>query len=158
MKTSSRVAVVAGLLTVASIWSCVAAETKVKVATTGKAVSVHAPRTAAVIVYSRAADPNLQAEADLLRQAYTALSLADHDYKGHRRDAMHQTARAGHLLGIKLEGDGAGEAPQGTSDERLREARGYLEQVRSLFAARHHRALQHVEKAISQIDTALRVA
>jgi hypothetical protein len=154
MNTSSRVAVVAVLLTIACILSCAAADTKAK----ASVAAVHGPRTAAVIVYTKATDPNLQAEADLLRQAYTALSLADHDYKGHRRDAMHQTARAGHLLGIKLEGDGAGEAPQGTSDERLREARGYLEQVRSLFAARHHRALQHVEKAISQIDTALRVA
>jgi hypothetical protein len=62
------------------------------------------------------------------------------------------------LLGIKLEGDGAGEAAQGTSDDRLKEARGFLEQARSLFAARHHKALEHVKGAISQLNTALHVA
>lgn len=134
-----------------------ATEHKVEVKT--KALVVTHVRRPAVIIATRASDPNLQAEADLLRQAYVALSLADHDYKGHRHDAMHQTAHAAHILGVRLEGDGIGEAPQNSSDERLREARGELEQARSFLAAKgHHRVVEHVNHAIHQIDVALHVA
>lgn len=158
MKTAFLLTSIALALSIAPVLGSACA-TEHKVEAKNKVVVVTHVRRPAVIVFTRASDPNLQAEADLLREAYVSLSLADHDYKGHRHDAMHQTAHAAHLLGIQLEGDGVGEAPQNSSDECLREARGHLEQARSFLAAKgRHRIIQHVDHALHQIDVALHVA
>jgi hypothetical protein len=91
---------------------------------------------------------------DLLTQAYATLARADHDYKGHRHAAMKQIEDAGKALGINVRGDGKGHEPQGVSDEQLRTAQGLLEQAR---AGLKGKPLKHVNSAIKQISTALKI-
>ena len=91
---------------------------------------------------------------DLLIQAYADLEKADHDYKGHRADAMKQVEAAGKEIGVKVRGDGRGHEKQGISDEQLRAAQGLLEQARGGLGGK---ALGHVNKAINQINIALRI-
>ena len=90
----------------------------------------------------------------LLTQAYATLSVADHDYKGHRIAAMKQIEAAGVVLGVKVQGDGKGHEQQGTSDEQLRTAQGLLQQAVPNLTGK---ALKHVNKAIEQISTALTI-
>jgi hypothetical protein len=90
----------------------------------------------------------------LLRQAYATLAMADHDYKGHRAEAMKQIEAAAHVMKMDIHGDGRGHEKQGVSDEQLRAARSLLEQARP---ALHGKALKHVNHAIGQINTALKI-
>jgi len=98
------------------------------------------------------------AEADLLRKAYIALSKADHDYDWHRFHAMRQTADAAKILGETLAGDGHDREAQTTSDDELRAANGFLESARSL-AASHKRphVVEHINAALRQISIALKI-
>jgi hypothetical protein len=90
----------------------------------------------------------------LLVEAYRTLERADHDYKGHRADAMKQVEEAAKIIGVKVRGDGKGHEKQGVSDEQLHAAQGLLEQARSGLSGR---ALKHCNKAIEQISIALRI-
>jgi hypothetical protein len=94
------------------------------------------------------------ASGDLLRQAYTTLERADHDYKGHRIDAMKQIEAAGKELGITLRGKGKGHEKQGLSDAQLRTAKGLLEEARAGLTGK---ALKHVNRALKQLDVALSI-
>jgi hypothetical protein len=102
--------------------------------------------------------PNLVAQPSgsgaLLTQAYATLSMADHDYKGHRIAAMKQIEKAGTLIGVNVRGDGKGHEQQGVSDQQLRTAQNLLEQARSGLAPK---PLNHVNKAIEQISIALSI-
>ncbi|PWU09826.1 MAG: hypothetical protein C5B50_26580 [Verrucomicrobia bacterium] len=91
---------------------------------------------------------------DLLHHAYATLERADHDYKGHRHEAMKQIEAAAKLLGVNLHGDGKGHEKQGLSDEQLRAALGMLEQARGEVKGK---ALHHVDNAIKQIHIALKI-
>ncbi len=119
-----------------------------------------------IIVYTRPAVilvgpvwarvPRLQAEAQILRDAYLALSRADHDYDGHRLEAMRETAIAGGLLGITLRGDGKGDESQDASDAQLDIAQVLLERAnRGLVAKGYPDVANHVQEAIQQIEVAL---
>jgi len=92
--------------------------------------------------------------ANLLRQAYLTLSMADHDYKGHRVEAMKQIEAAAKLLKADIHGDGRGHEKQRVSDEQLRIARGMLEQTRPELRGK---PLKHVDRAIKQINIALKI-
>ena len=94
------------------------------------------------------------APADLLRQAYVALSAADHDYQGHRIRAMKQIEAAGNVVGVSLAGDGKGHELQGVSDQQLRTAQGLLQQARPGLPTK---AQRHVDKALAQLSTALSI-
>jgi hypothetical protein len=94
------------------------------------------------------------ASGDLLRQAYATLEQADHDYKGHRIDAMKQIEAAGKFLGVNVRGDGKSHEAQGVSDAQLRTAQGLLEQARVGLTGK---PLRHVNRAIHQITTALKI-
>ena len=94
------------------------------------------------------------ASGDLLIKAYSNLEMADHDYKGHRADAMREIEAAAKEIGINVRGDGKGHERQGVSDEQLRIARGLLEEARGGLKGK---PLNHVNKAISQIDVALKI-
>ena len=94
------------------------------------------------------------APGDLLIKAYGNLEMADHDYDGHRADAMKEVEAAGKELGIKIRGEGKGREKQGVSDEQLRIARGLLEEARGEL---HGKPLSHVDKAIHQINVALKI-
>jgi hypothetical protein len=91
---------------------------------------------------------------DLLRQAYATLAEADHDYKGHRADAMKQIEAAAKELGLRLHGDDKDRERQGISDEHLREAAGLLQQAQGALSGK---ALRHVEKAEKEISIALHI-
>jgi len=90
----------------------------------------------------------------LLSQAYAALSVADHDYQGHRIKAMKQIEAAAKELGVSLSGDGHGKEQQGTSDAQLKNAQALLQQAIPTLTGK---AQMHVNKAIEQISTALSI-
>jgi hypothetical protein len=92
--------------------------------------------------------------ARLLRQAYATLSVADHDYNGHRYNAMKQIESAAKLLKFDLRGDGRGHERQGVSDEQLRGARSLLEQAQVEVTGRPRK---HIERAIKEINIALKI-
>lgn len=79
-------------------------------------------------------------EADMLRRAYVILATGDHDYKGHRTKAMRAIESAAGLLGLKLHGDDKDRQPQPLSDEKLREARGLLQNVLGASAVKGQKA------------------
>ena len=66
---------------------------------------------------------------NLLTQAYAVLSVANHDYKGHRVAAMKQIAAAGTVVGITEMGNGKGHEQQVVSDQRLQIATSSLQQA-----------------------------
>ncbi len=94
------------------------------------------------------------APVDLLRQAYSELSSADHDYKGHRIAAMRQVAASARLLGVRLGGDGRVREKQGISDDHLRNAQGLLQQAGSGLSGK---PLKHVLAAEKQLSIALSI-
>ncbi len=106
-----------------------------------------------VVTERRAGNP---AGARLLREAYHLLATADHDYDGHRARAMHNTAEAARLIGVRLRGGGKAGEVQATSDEQLRKAQGVLEQALSPLAGRG-KVIEHLNSAISQISIALKI-
>lgn len=92
--------------------------------------------------------------ASMLAEAYTDLDRADHDYKGHRIDAMKQLEAAGKLVKLNLGGDGKGHEKQGVSDEQLVAAQGVLTQLKGEL--KNKRVLHHVNKALEQLAIALK--
>ncbi len=94
------------------------------------------------------------APVDLLRQAYVTLAAADHDYKGHRVEAMKQIHAAARLLGLNLHGEGKGHEKQGVSDEQLRAAQALLQQASTSLSGK---PLKHVQAAEKQISVALSI-
>jgi hypothetical protein len=97
-------------------------------------------------------------EIFLLREAYTRLSHADHDYDGRRGMAAKQTALAAKILGATVGGGGEGGEAQAVSDEQLRLAQASLERARDLAAGRHQLGVHdHVSAAIYEISQALAV-
>jgi hypothetical protein len=111
-----------------------------------------------------------------LKSARALMHKANHNYKGHRAKAMHQTTQAIHALG----GGGKKKDPaappkvtpptgkrtpeaQAISDAQLRQAqtdlKAILTTLNSLPAgAGRAKAINHIKKAIADLDTALKVA
>ena len=93
-----------------------------------------------------------------LAHAYILLKLANADYAGHRAKAMKELETAGKDLGLSLEGRGSEHERQLKSDEQVTEARRLLREARDKLEARDRdRAAAHLEKAIVEIDAALKV-
>jgi hypothetical protein len=93
-----------------------------------------------------------------LAHAYVLLKIANADYNGHRAVAMNELKAAGKELGLSLEGRGSDHERQLRSDEQLVEARRILRDARDKLEAKDRdRVATRVEKAISEIDTALKV-
>lgn len=96
------------------------------------------------------------AEAKMLRDAYIILSTGDHDYNGHRVDAMQQVRAAADSLGLDVSGDATGGKPQPLSDERMREAKNLIVQVRDSAAVKDQaKVVKKLNEAIHQINSAL---
>ncbi len=114
--------------------------------------------SAAVLALFLIGGLNLRAQstpsASLLTQAYAVLSVADHDYKGHRVRAMKQIEAAAKVVGVTLTGNGKGHEQQGTSDQQLQTATSLLQQAR---AGLPPKAQRHVDKALEQLSTALSI-
>jgi len=95
-------------------------------------------------------------EAGMLQSAYFILATGDHDYKGHRVNAMHQVEAAAKLLGVTLSGDAKDRQPQPLSDAKLREAQGLLQNVLGAAEVKNQkRVTKHINNAINQINIAL---
>lgn len=92
--------------------------------------------------------------AELVRQAYVRLAVADHDYKGHRVSAMKHLEAAGKFLGLNLRGEGRGREMQGTSDMQLRAASDLLSQASAGLTGK---PLKRVQDALRQISIALSI-
>jgi hypothetical protein len=95
---------------------------------------------------------------DELGHAYRLLKEADHDYAGHRAVALEEIKAADRDLGIRLEGDLLEHERQWKSDERMAEANRLLRDARDKLEDHDRtRVAAHVEKAIKEIDAALKV-
>ena len=92
--------------------------------------------------------------AALLDDAYATLAQAKHDYKGHRVRAMKQIELALGVMGAKVSGKGKSRESQGTSDAQLRAAQVLLQQAAAQLTGK---PLKHVNLAIEQISTALKI-
>jgi hypothetical protein len=121
----------------------------------GEVQAQKAIRPAPVPVAPPETIPNDSTEAGLLRQAYAALSVADHDYLGHRVRAMKQIEVAAQHLGVTLRGDGKVHEAQATSDAQLRSAQALLVQASGGLKAGN--GLAHIKLAITQLNTALAI-
>jgi hypothetical protein len=116
----------------------------------------HERRGAEELLFVTEGSAGNPAGARLLREAYHLLATADHDYDGHRARAMHNTAEAARLIGVRLRGGGKAGETQETSDEQLRKAQGLLEEALSPLAGRG-KVIEHLNTAISQISIALKI-
>ena len=97
------------------------------------------------------------AEAGLLHRAYRILATGDHDYHGHRVRAMHHIEQAPKLLGLDLSGDLKDHEKQVLSDDRLREASGYISKVlNSAVVKDQKRVTKHLTQALDEINGALK--
>ena len=107
-----------------------------------------------------------------LHAAKALLERADHDYKGHRAHAVHLITEAIHELhphhkhagGGKSMHAGAGKGtgqklkePQPVSDAQLREAIGILTKAHALLGTHHAKAAGHIQQAIAELHTALKI-
>jgi hypothetical protein len=95
-------------------------------------------------------------EADMLHRAYRILAHGDHDYAGHRAKAMEQVHKAADMLGLDLTGDDKDHEKQVLSDDKLREARGLLQNVLGTAEVKDQKRIsRHIDEAIKEIDIAL---
>jgi hypothetical protein len=111
-----------------------------------------------------------------LHAAKSLLEKGDHDYKGHRAHAVHLITEAIHELHPHHKHTGGGKAmhagsgkgvgkgaggqklkePQQVSDAQLREAIGILTKAESQLG-HHPKAAAHVQQAIGELNTALKI-
>jgi hypothetical protein len=89
-----------------------------------------------------------------LTQAYAALSVADHDYQGHRAKAMKQIEAAAKEMGVSLTGNGKGHEQQVTSDQQVQAATTLLQQA---LPGLPPKAQKHVNKALEDLAAALAI-
>jgi hypothetical protein len=121
------------------------------------AIPIRHPRTSHIshshkVLGGATATSQIQA----LTEAYRTLYVADHDYHGHRIRAMHAIEKAVKLLGGNVHGDGKGHEKQIVSDDQLKQAEKSIEQVRATLAA-HHAVTKHLDHAIKELKTALKI-
>ncbi|HEX4263935.1 MAG TPA: hypothetical protein VH597_06310 [Verrucomicrobiae bacterium] len=89
--------------------------------------------------------------------AYVLLKIAKSDYHGHKGEAIKQLELVGHDLGLDLHGGGSEHERQLKSDELLSEAGNMVHEARNKLEARDRdRAAAHLDKAIQEIDEALK--
>jgi len=121
------------------------------------------------ILHNRVLQGSDQSTISLLKTAEMKLRRADHDYAGHRVQAMRHVARAlEHLTGSSAFNNSgvsrAGNLPQAESDRLLREAENHLNHVENTLRTRtnslehHHNARASVAEAIHELRIALRIS
>ena len=101
-----------------------------------------------------------QAAISMLKTAQMKLSKADHDYAGHRVQAMRHVAHAlDHLTGSFLFDEhavsGFGNLAQAESDRLVREAEGHLNFIENTLRARTN-SLEHHQSARTSVAEAIR--
>jgi len=121
------------------------------------------------ILHNRDLQGSDQSTISLLKSAEMELRRADHDYAGHRVQAMRHVARAlEHLTGSSAFNNSgisrAGNLPQAESDRLLREAEGHLRLIENTLSTRtnslehHHNARASVAEAIRELRIALKIS
>jgi hypothetical protein len=101
-----------------------------------------------------------QAAISMLKTAQMKLSKADHDYAGHRVQAMRHVAHAlDHMTGSFLFDEhavsGFGNVAQAESDRLVREAEGHLNIIENTLRARTN-SLEHHQSARTSVAEAIR--
>lgn len=117
-------------------------------------------------------------ELTALHRAKQLLVHANHDYKGHRAKAVHEITKAIHEIEHHHKGKGAKTGavashksqaaagqkqgkvhePQVASDQQLQTAIGLLQRAAGdLGNGKHPKALTHVNSAIQELQTALKI-
>jgi len=124
----------------------------------------HTPRSlylqisAVVLALSFGTIAHAETPREEIAHAYILLAHADADYAGHRGNAMKVLSAVGKDLGLHLEGDAATSERQWKSDRKLMEARRILLDAREKLEEKDRaRAATRLDKAIREIDTALKV-
>jgi hypothetical protein len=87
-------------------------------------------------------------EAKKLRTAYRLLESCDHDYDGHRKQAMLHVEKAAKQLGLELSGDLNAEETKLASDERMLHALDLIHELRQAAA------LKDQPKVVNQLTEA----
>jgi hypothetical protein len=91
--------------------------------------------------------------------AFRLLKQANHDYDGHRIKAMAELEAAGHDMSLELGGDLPEAERQWKSDAQLQEARHLVREARDKMEREdRERVAAHLDKAIKEIDAALKVS
>lgn len=94
---------------------------------------------------------------DEVAHAYVLLKLAKHDYGGHKAEALKQLELAGRALGLDLHGGPSAHERQMKSDELVSEAAQFAHDAEEKLEARDRRRVaDHLERAVHEIDAALR--
>ena len=97
-----------------------------------------------------------QDEIQTLQWAYSTLSVANHNYFGHRLAAMRQIRAAAGLLGVDLQGDGQGGENQRASDEQIAQVQQALEQLNSTLIGEEQKPVrEHLDKAAKRLSMAI---
>ena len=95
-------------------------------------------------------------EAKMLAHAYAILARGDHDYKGHRVEAMHHLEKAGTILGVDLEGDLRVHEKQALSDDKMRQAQRLINHlIKTAIIKDQPKIIDQLSDASNQIDLAL---
>ena len=95
-------------------------------------------------------------EAKMLTHAYEILARGDHDYNGHRVEAMHHLEKAGKFLGVDLSGDLKDHERQALSDDKMRQAQRLINHlIKAAIVRDQPRVIEQLNAAASQIDLAL---
>src|SRR5580704_10885352 len=95
-------------------------------------------------------------EVSMLQDAYVLLSQANHDYNGHRVQAMKSIHKGALLLKVNLQSKGDVHEDQGSSDAQLEKAQKILKQARTFAASKNQKKLvKHLDAAIGHLSTAL---
>jgi len=95
-------------------------------------------------------------EANMLHEAYRMICHGDHDYNGHRVEAMHHLEKAALLLREDLTGDRNLHETQVLSDEKMKYAQGLIIKVRDAATVKDQPEIRReLNLAIKQINQAL---
>jgi hypothetical protein len=93
-----------------------------------------------------------------LAHSYRLIKMSNHDYGGHRDAALKELQIAGDALGLDLKGKGDERESQMKSDEQMAEASRLLRAARDKLEAQdRERVARHVDRAVEEVDAALRV-
>ena len=99
---------------------------------------------------------NKRPEAKMLAHAYAILARGDHDYNGHRVEAMHHLERAGKILGMDLDGDLKDHEKQALSDVKMRQAQRLINHlIKAAIIRDQPKVIDQLSDANNQIDLAL---
>jgi len=99
---------------------------------------------------------------EALKEAYASLAVANHDYEGHRGNALDHIRNAAKSLGVSVEADARDHNERNdkdresdrASDAHVRYARDMLDQARTALRDRRDKG-KDVQHALKEIDAAL---